>query len=58
MNSESLRNASKLFLREQKPIVTSNATEPLLGQKRSNGITVDGYRGMALTQIEMQFSSD
>jgi hypothetical protein len=55
MNSESLRNASKLFLRQRKSIVTSDATEALLSQKFSNGSTVDGYRGIALTQIEMQW---
>jgi hypothetical protein len=33
------------------PIVTSDATEALLGQKLSNGKTVDGYRGIAGAQI-------
>jgi hypothetical protein len=28
----------------EKPIVTCDATEALLGQKLGNGITVDGYR--------------
>jgi hypothetical protein len=36
----------------EKPIVTSDATEALLGQKLSNGITVDGYRGIAEAQIK------
>jgi hypothetical protein len=35
----------------ERPIVTSDATEALLGQKLSNGITVAGYRGIAETQI-------
>jgi hypothetical protein len=36
----------------EKPIVTSDATEALLGQKLSNRITVDGYRGIAETQMK------
>jgi hypothetical protein len=52
MNSESLCNVQSYSYSNEKPIVTSEATEALLGQKLSNGITVDGYRGIAETQIE------
>jgi hypothetical protein len=52
MNSESLRNVQSYSYCNEKPIVTSHATEALLGQKLSNGITDDGYRGIADTQIE------
>jgi hypothetical protein len=52
MNSESLCNFQSYFYCNEKPIVTSDATEALLGQELSNGITVDGYRGIADTQIE------
>jgi hypothetical protein len=52
MNSESLCNIQSYSYGNEKPIVTSDATEALLGQKLSNGITVDGYRGIAETQIE------
>jgi hypothetical protein len=52
MNSESLRNVRSYSYGNEKPIVTSDATEALLGQKLSNGITVDGYRGIAEAQIE------
>jgi hypothetical protein len=52
MNSESLRNVQSYSYSNKKPIVTSDATEALLGQKLSNGITVDGYRGIAETQLE------
>jgi hypothetical protein len=47
MNSESLRNVQSYSYGNKKPIVTSDATEALLGQKLSNG-----YRGIAETQIE------
>jgi hypothetical protein len=52
MNSESLCNVKSYSYGNEKPIVTSDATEALLGQKLSNGITVDGHRGIAETQIE------
>jgi hypothetical protein len=52
MNSESLCNVQSYSCGNEKPIVTSDATEALLGQKLSNGITVDGYRRKAETQIE------
>jgi hypothetical protein len=52
MNSESLRNIQSYSYGNEKPIVTFDATEVLLGQKLSNGITIDGYRGIAETQIE------
>jgi hypothetical protein len=52
MNSESLCNVQIYSYGNEKPIVTSDATEVLLGQKLGNGITVDGYRGIAETQIE------
>jgi hypothetical protein len=52
MNSVSLRNAQSYSYGKENPIVTSNATEALLGKKLSNGITVDGYRGIAETQRE------
>jgi hypothetical protein len=52
MNSELLCNIQSYPYGNEKPIVTSDATEALLGQKLSNGITVDGYRGIAETQIE------
>jgi hypothetical protein len=52
MNSESLRNVQSYSYGNEKPIVISDATEVLLGQKLSNGITVNGYRGIAETQIE------
>jgi hypothetical protein len=42
---------SKLSYGNEKSIVTSVATEALLGQKLSNGITADGYRGIADMQI-------
>jgi hypothetical protein len=58
MNSESLRNASELFLLWRKPIVTSDTTEALLGQKPSNGITADGYSGIALMQMQMQMHEE
>jgi hypothetical protein len=52
MNSESLRNIQSYSYGNEKPVVTPDATEAFLGQKLSNGITVDGYRGIAETQIE------
>jgi hypothetical protein len=52
MNSESLCNVQSYSYSNEKPIVTSDVTEALLGQKLSNRITVDGYRGIADTQIE------
>jgi hypothetical protein len=52
MNSESLCNVQSYSYGNEKPIVTFDATEALLGQKLSNGITVDGYRGTAEMQIE------
>jgi hypothetical protein len=52
MNSESLRNVQSYSYCNEKPIVTSDAIEALLGQKLSNGITVDVYRGIAKMQIE------
>jgi hypothetical protein len=52
MKSESLCNVQSYSYGNEKPIVTSDATEALLGQKLSNGITVDGYRGIAEVQIE------
>jgi hypothetical protein len=52
MNSESLYNVQRYSYGNKKPIVKSDATEALLGQKLGNGITVDGYRGIAETQIE------
>jgi hypothetical protein len=52
MNSESLRNVQSYSYSNEKPIVTFDATEALLGQNLSNGITVDGIRGIAETQIE------
>jgi hypothetical protein len=51
MNSEWLCNVQSYSYGNENPIVTSYATEALLGQKRSNGITVDGYRGIAEMQI-------
>jgi hypothetical protein len=33
----------------EKPIVTSDAIEALLGEKLSNGITVDGCRGIVVS---------
>jgi hypothetical protein len=51
MNSESLCNIQSYSYGNEKPIVTSAATEAL-GQKLSNGITVDGYRWIAEAQIE------
>jgi hypothetical protein len=56
MNSESLCNAQSYSYGNEKPIVTSDATEALLGQKLCNGITVNGYRGIAETQIELVVS--
>jgi hypothetical protein len=47
MNSESLCNVQSYSYSNEKPIVTSDATEALLGQKLSNGITVNGYRGIS-----------
>jgi hypothetical protein len=47
MNSDSLRKVQSYSYCNKKPIVTSDATEALLGQKLSNGINVDGYRGIA-----------
>jgi hypothetical protein len=53
MNSESLCSVQIYSYGNEKPIVTSDTTEALLGQKLSNGITVpwksvpsqvDGYR--------------
>jgi hypothetical protein len=52
MKSESLCNVQSYSYGNEKPIVTSDATEALLGQELSNGITVDGYRGIAETQIK------
>jgi hypothetical protein len=52
MNSVSLRNVQSYSYGNEKPIVTSDVTEALLGQKFSNGITVDGYRRIGETQIE------
>jgi hypothetical protein len=52
MNSKSLHNVQSYSYGNEKPTVTSDATEALLGQKLSNGITVDGYRGIAEAQIE------
>jgi hypothetical protein len=52
MNSESLCNVQSYSYGNEKPIVTSDATEALLGQKLSNGINVDGYRGIAEAQTE------
>jgi hypothetical protein len=52
VKSESLRNVQSYSYGNENPIVISDATEALLGQKLSNGITVDGYRGIAETQIE------
>jgi hypothetical protein len=52
MNSESLCNVQSYSYGNKNPTVTSDTTEALLGQKLSNGITVDGYRGTAETQIE------
>jgi hypothetical protein len=52
MNSESLCNVQSYSYGNKNPIVTSDATEALLGQKLGNGITVGGYRGIAETQIE------
>jgi hypothetical protein len=52
MNSESLRNVQSYSYSNENPIVTSDETEALLGENLSNGITVDGYRGIAETQIE------
>jgi hypothetical protein len=52
MNRESLCNVQSQSYSNENPIVTSDATEALLGQKLRNGITVDGYRGIAETQIE------
>jgi hypothetical protein len=49
MNSELLRNVQSYSYGNEKPIVISDATEALLGHKLSNGITVDGYRGIAET---------
>jgi hypothetical protein len=45
-------NVQSYSYSNEKPIVTSDATEALLGKKLSNGITADGYRGIADTQIE------
>jgi hypothetical protein len=52
MNSKSLRNVQSYSYSNEKPIVTSDATEALLGQKLSNGITVDGHRRIAEMQID------
>jgi hypothetical protein len=52
VNSESLCNVQSYSYGNEKPTVTSDTTEALLGQKLSNGITVDGYRGIAEAQIE------
>jgi hypothetical protein len=52
MNSESLCNVQSCSYGNEKPIVTPDATEALLGQKLSNEITVNGYRGIADTKIE------
>jgi hypothetical protein len=52
MNSESLRNVQSYSYGNEKSIVTSDATEALLGQKLSNEIIVNGHRGTAETQIE------
>jgi hypothetical protein len=52
MNSESLHNVQSYSYGNEKPIVTTDATEALLGQKLSNRITVDEHRGIAETQIE------
>jgi hypothetical protein len=52
MNSESLRNLQRYSYGNEEPIITSDATEALLVQKLGNRITVDGYRGIAETQIE------
>jgi hypothetical protein len=52
MNSESPCNIQSYSYGNEKPIAASDATEELLGQKLSNGITVDGYRGIAETQIK------
>jgi hypothetical protein len=52
MNSESLCNVQSYSYSNKKTIVTSDAKKALLVQKLSNGITVDGYRGIADTQIE------
>jgi hypothetical protein len=54
MNSESLRNVQSYSYGNENPIVTSDATEALLDQKLGNGITVVRYRGIALTQMQMQ----
>jgi hypothetical protein len=51
MNSESLCKVQSYSSGNETPIVTSDATEALLGQKLSNGITVVGYRGIALTKM-------
>jgi hypothetical protein len=56
MNSESLCNVQSYSYGNEKPIVTSDTTEVLLGQKLSNGITDDGYRGIAEVQIESVMS--
>jgi hypothetical protein len=52
MNSKSLCNIQSYSYGNEKPIVTSDAKEALLGQKLSNRITVDGYRGIAEAHIE------
>jgi hypothetical protein len=52
MNNESLYNVQSYSYGNEKPIVTSDATEALLGQKLSDRITVDWYRGIAGAQIE------
>jgi hypothetical protein len=52
MNSKSLRNVQSYSYGNEKHIVTSDATEALFGQKLTNGITVDGHRRIAETQIE------
>jgi hypothetical protein len=54
MNSESLRKVQSYSYGNETPIVISDATEALLGQKLSNEITVDEYRRIALTQMQMQ----
>jgi hypothetical protein len=52
MNSKSPCNVQSYSYGNENSIVTSNTTEALLGQKLSNGLTADGYRGIADMQIE------
>jgi hypothetical protein len=49
MNSELLCTVQSSPYSNEKPIVISDATEALLGQKLSNGINVNAYRQIAET---------